>query len=109
MQISRCIFRSLVKTRPRTGDKKTHPTETVEQNVRRAKNNYVIAGEIRRRKRVEKSPRDHERRQDFWNFAETKPMLFQKAQFTVINLLSAVGYQFHISITHSRIFYTLDK
>lgn len=31
--------------------KKMHPTETAEQNVRRAKNNYVIAGEIHRRKK----------------------------------------------------------
>jgi len=54
MQISRCIFRSPAKTP--TGDRrqKTHPSETVEQNVRPAKNNYVIAGEIHRRKRIEK-------------------------------------------------------
>jgi len=67
MQISRCIFRSPAKT---TGERhrrqKMHPAETAGQNAGRARNNYVIAGEIHRRERLgERRPRDRERRQDF--------------------------------------------
>jgi len=44
---------------------KMHP-ETAGQNTGRARNNYVITGEIHRRGRVgERRPRDRERRQDF--------------------------------------------
>lgn len=45
------------KHRPGTVGKKMHPTETAEQNVRRAKNNYVIAGEIHRRKKTSRKVR----------------------------------------------------